>query len=194
MERKKSDFVSGIGTVFEIIKALSVAVTSLGGKDEDLRRIIGDPQLCKELAKLIVGNNLNFYRISVISDINEAVASGQYGWSNSKINSAYFTADSPHDCEVFLKHFDTRMSTDNVLKALDVEGLRPATISELLALGAQHPQLQQFPIVALGTIWQDQNSYSRFVGCLGMESGTRKLYLSTYRDDWNDDCRFLAVR
>jgi hypothetical protein len=86
------------------------------------------------------------------------------------------------------------MSTDAVLKALDEEGLRPATISELLAVGIQHSKLQlQFPIIALGSVWQSSNGIRR-VGYLSSDGGKRELGLNWLGNDWNDTCRFAAVR
>lgn len=194
MARQKSEFVSGLGTGFEIIKALSDEVNALGGTDDNLRQIISNHQLRKELAKMLVGNTANIYPINVVGNINDAVKSGNYDWSNSDISDKHFTADQPHDCDLILKHFGKDMSTDAVLKALDAEGLRPATMSELLALGAQYPELQrQFPIIALGSVWQDLFG-SRYVGYLFSYGSKRELNLRYYDYDWSDLCRFAAIR
>lgn len=194
MARQKSEFVSGLGTGFEIIKSLSDEVNSLGGNDDSLRQILSNRTLRKELAKLIVGNTANVYPINVSGNIDEAVKAGNYNWFNDDINDAHFTADQPHETAIILRHFDKSMSTDAVLKALDEEGLRPATMSELLALGIQHPTLQlQFPIIALGSVWQDSGG-GRRVGGLNGDDGERKLSLFWIDVDWNDSCRFAAVR
>ncbi|MCB9802925.1 hypothetical protein H6761_02825 [Candidatus Nomurabacteria bacterium] len=194
MARQKSEFVSGLGTGFEIVKALSDEVNSLGGNDDNLRQIISNRTLRKELANLIVGNNAKIYQISVTGDISENVRFGNYDWSNSDINDRNFQADERHQCEIIFKHFDKSMSTDAVLKALDAEGLRPATMSELLALGIEYPELQrQFPIVALGSVWQSLSGH-RYVGYLnGLVSG-RGLFLSWVGSGWLGYCRFAAVR
>lgn len=192
--QQKSEFVSGLGTGFEIIKSLSDEVNSLGGDDDSLRQILSNRTLRKELAKLIVGNNANVYPISVVGTIEQQVVAGNYNWSNSDISDAHFTADQPHDTDVILCHFDKDMSTDAVLKALDEKGLRPATMSELLAVGIQHSKLQlQFPIIALGSVWQFSLG-RRDVGYLHSYACKRKLYLTWIGHDWHGTCRFAAVR
>lgn len=195
MARNKSEFVSASGTVFEIVKALSDEINSLGGDDSHLRKIISDRKLRKELAKKLVGNTaINVYQINVSGKINDAVKVGNYDWSNNDVNDQHFQADQSHGVEITLRHFDKAMNTDAVLKALDAEGLRPATISELLALGIQFPELQrQFPIIALGSFWRDSFAY-RHVGCLRSDGGERRLSLYWFSFDWNDCWRFAAVR
>ncbi len=55
MSRPKSEFLSALGVMFQIWKALVDEVLSLGGGDEDLRRIQTDSNLRRKLAELIVG-------------------------------------------------------------------------------------------------------------------------------------------
>lgn len=53
--RKKSEFVSGLGTAFEFVKAISDEVCELGGGDDDLRKVIAQATLRRNLAQLIMG-------------------------------------------------------------------------------------------------------------------------------------------
>ncbi|MBU1202933.1 hypothetical protein KKH39_02740 [Patescibacteria group bacterium] len=136
------------------------------------------------------------YRLEVSGDsISDMVRRGNYDWTNSNINDDYFTADAPHEANIIIfKHFGEDMSTKAVLKALDDDGLRPATMSELLELGICYPELQkQFPIVALGSISQDPYG-DRSVGFLYSVDGQRELGLDWIDDDWYDHFRFAAVR
>src|SRR3989344_1562887 len=56
MARKpKSEFLSGAGTAYEILKAISDAVRGKGGDDDDLRRLLSDKDLAREVASVIVG-------------------------------------------------------------------------------------------------------------------------------------------
>jgi len=52
---KKSEFLSALGVMFEVWKAVVDAVLAKGGTDDDLRRIKDEPGLAEKLADLIVG-------------------------------------------------------------------------------------------------------------------------------------------
>lgn len=54
MARKKSEFLSALGVVFEIGKAIIDAVFELGGNDDDLRRIVSDKELPRKIAEVIM--------------------------------------------------------------------------------------------------------------------------------------------
>lgn len=54
MARQKSEFLKSFGTAWEIFQALVNEVLALGGGDEDLRRVLKDSKLRKEIAQLIV--------------------------------------------------------------------------------------------------------------------------------------------
>lgn len=56
MARQKSEFLSALGTLFEIVKSLIEEVRSLGGGDEHFRRIVSDKKLRRKLAEFIVEN------------------------------------------------------------------------------------------------------------------------------------------
>lgn len=195
MARQKSEFVSALGTAFEMVKLIAEEVYALGGSDNDLRRIIKDRKLRQQIAKLLVTNLGEGYPLDVFGhSIDELVKQGNYDWANDSINDRNFKADEMHQTEVFLKHFGQSMSTEAVLKALDADGLRPATMSELLEFGIRYPELQrQFPIVALGSFWQSPDG-NRFVGCLFYCVGQRRLLLRWLDHDWHGNYRFAAVR
>ncbi len=54
MARQKSDFLKSLGTMLEIWKAIVDEVLSLGGNDENLRRILTSKTLRRQIAELIV--------------------------------------------------------------------------------------------------------------------------------------------
>jgi hypothetical protein len=54
MARPKSEFLSAMGVAWQIFQAIVNEVLSLGGKDDDLRRILKDGKLRREIASLIV--------------------------------------------------------------------------------------------------------------------------------------------
>lgn len=54
--KKKSPFLSAFGTAFQIFKALTDAVLDIGGEDDDVRRILIDTDLRRDLATRIVAS------------------------------------------------------------------------------------------------------------------------------------------
>ena len=84
--------------------------------------------------------------------------------------------------------------TDLIITSMFLDGLRPATLAELLALGEQHPYLQlQYNIVAFGSLWV--NTY-RYVPTLTSTSGKteRILSITHFSQSWFDQYRFAAVQ
>jgi len=128
--------------------------------------------------------------------IAEGIKAGEYNWSNDSINDKNFkrTGKGTEVTEIILVHFDKSMSTDKALKELEKRNLRPADLQELLAIGEQHPDKQrQFPIIALGSVWQNPGG-SRGVPYLLRGGSDRGLGLRWLGIDWGDVCRFAAVR
>lgn len=128
--------------------------------------------------------------------IADGVAAGKYNWSNVDITDANFPrcGAGTESSEIVLVHFEKSMSTDNVLKELEECDLRPADIQELLAVGEQYPDMQrEFPIIALGSVWQLQDGH-QFVPFLFGVGSDRRLDLRWIVSDWVDNCRFAAVR
>jgi hypothetical protein len=127
--------------------------------------------------------------------VEEMVRAGKYDWSNDDITSKHFLSDRKGTTQVRIQliHFNRAMESDDVLHELDKQGLRPATLPELLALGEKHPELQrQFPIVALGSVWRRLFG-DRRVACLYGHVGGRRLRLNWFDGRWCGDCRFAAV-
>ena len=144
-----------------------------------------------------MGNDSNLYSITVNYSLSleEMVAAGRYDWKNNDITAKHFSVkgEGVVDVDIELVHFDRVMdSSDEVIRELNV-GLRPAKIEELLAFGAKYPDVQrQFPIVALGSVWQHLDD--RHVPFLWGYSDERYLYLDWFGDRWRGNFRFLAVR
>ena len=125
------------------------------------------------------------------------IAAGHYDWVNSNITQDHFliTGSGTVELELELIQFKNPMSTDNVLKELDRQGYRPATLPELLAFGAKYPEKQrEFPIIAIGSVLLHSDG-DRCVPCLGEGSlKKRRLGLDWHGRAWGGNCRFLAVR
>jgi len=108
------------------------------------------------------------------------------------------------DIEIVLIHLDREASTGEVEMELDKHSLRPATLPELLSLGAGYPDLQlNHPIVALGTVrtddkggpmvWKRPFFSEHYVVFLDEKDSKRCLREKCY-GGWSDNCRFAAVR
>jgi hypothetical protein len=200
MAREKSELKSGIGKAVETFIALIEEVEDLGGSDEDTRRIKTDKTLRRQIAELLVSDRVISGRHNIVVNYDmplaNLIAAGRYDWKNGDINDQNFpiSGSGTSETEIALFHFNKSMSTDVVLDELDKRGFRAATLRELLALGADQPELQrQFPIIALGSIWRDPCD-NRGVAFLGRNGAERYLSLDWCEGDLGDFCRFAAVR
>jgi hypothetical protein len=131
--------------------------------------------------------------------LTDMIAAGKYDWVDKNITPENFPLEPKEGIErveVVLVHLDKMLTTDQVKVELDRKGLKPATIVELLALGAAHPDLQrEFPVMALGSAWRDPdgNLYSPSL----YEDGDQRdllLHWCNAGSRWGEDSRFLAVR
>lgn len=156
------------------------------------------------LQRLVEGQEINDQKtgevFQVIINYSKTFANmiktGKYDWVNNDITQEHFpiTGEGTIELKAELIHFGKTMSTDNVLKELDRRGLRPATLPELLAFGEKYPEKQrEFPVVSLGSVWT-VSSGNRRIPYLDESDSERSLYLNWYDFDWDDGCRFLAVR
>ncbi len=128
--------------------------------------------------------------------VEDGIKAGKYNWSNSNITSSHFPSEEAGTKEVSIEliYFGRNMETNEVLSELDKMGMRPATLKELLALGEKHPDLQrEFPIIALGSVWQVPDG-GRGCAYLGGGGSGRGLSLRWIGGGWIDCCRFAAVR
>ena len=131
--------------------------------------------------------------------VEQAITDGNYDWKNDDIIVKNFPI-SPEmigkKVEVVTKlfYFNRDISSNDGISEMKKAGYRPATLMELLALGAVHPELQrQFPIVALGSVWH-WACVGRFVPFLYVNDYKRGLKLSFVAGDWGAHYRFLGVR
>jgi len=134
------------------------------------------------------------YVVEVAGNISDQVKAGCYSWFNQSISDCSYTADQPHQAEVILKYFARSMSAHEVLRRLDEEGLRFATMSELLAFGIRYPDLQlQHPIVVFTYFRRSLRSGGLYAGCLERREEERILDFKEAEGIWSDSCRFLVV-
>jgi hypothetical protein len=171
-----------------------------GIRREHFTKLRSDADYAKRVAESVLATSAaqNLYSVTVDHSrtVEEMVAAGKCDWSNSDISSKHFPSDKKGKVEVNIElvHFNRTMESDEVLRELDKQDLRPATLPELLAFGATYPDKQrEFPIVALGSVWRGLDG-DRVVACLYGNAGDRGLGLDWFVYGWGDDCRFAAVR
>ncbi len=134
-------------------------------------------------------------RVDYYRSLSGMIGAGSYNYHNEHINQRNFSLNGSgvDENKAALVSFDEPMESDQVLAALSERGLTPAPIEVLLALGEQHPDLQrQFPIIALGSIWENDNGRKDVV-CLWGGSQGRRLFLQWYYYNWLPGYRFLVI-
>lgn len=151
----------------------------------------------KEKEQKVTGSVSQKHPVTVGYGVSMAkmVKAGKYDWVNGDIIQKNFPNEGNRTAEVdtVLVHLNKAASTDEVLRHLDSLGLRPATIAELLAFGVKYPEIQrEFPVIALGSVWQDSGGVRRSPYLRASGSG-RGLRLCWIDDGWAGVCRFLAV-
>lgn len=111
--------------------------------------------------------------------VEEMVKAGKYDWVELEITSDYRPVNchgiSRVDVVLVPIHLQS-MASEDLLRELDKQDLRPAEFPELLAFGATYPEKQRefAPIVALGSVSQYWDS-RRGAAYLGGGSGGRGL-------------------
>jgi hypothetical protein len=136
------------------------------------------------------------YNIFPNRSLDKMIEDGEYDWVNPNITADHFPIREKVRSEfsVVLFHFNRPVGSEDVIAEMNKDGYRPAAIEELLALGESQPNLQKkFPIVALGTIWEDADG-CRHVVFLWGSSGERNLDIHGFGSGWRDHYRFAAVR
>lgn len=149
------------------------------------------------LKPLGIRATITSYPMSINYDrsVKDGIKAGKYDWENDDITSKNFPSQetSTKEVAVELFHFGKDMSTDEVLAELDKQGFRAATLKEILALGEKQPDLQKdFPIIGLGSVWQDPGG-DRGCPYLSRDGSERSLSLRWVDNRWSGLCRFAAV-
>lgn len=186
-----------------ILQSLVEKLKKRGKSEDDLLRVVdahGDA-VADKIADVIAGTARkqgDTFPLSVNYDLplREAIEAGNYQGVNSSITSENFpsTRHGQAQLEILLVRYGSRMTSEEVLRELDKEGLRPAELPEFLAFGAAYPELQrQFSIIGLGSTWKDRKGY-RNVPCLYEASEARYLDLHWWDDGWYSYSRFAAIR
>jgi hypothetical protein len=139
------------------------------------------------------------YRVIVNygQNLDQMIEAGHYDYVNYDITVTNFPFKKKGMAEVSIKlvHFNRSIGSEEAIGELKKMGLRPATLPELLAFGAKYPRVQcQFPIAALGSVWQGGYGLGGVPYLWGSYAGERRLDLTSVQGRWDWNYRFAAVR
>jgi hypothetical protein len=200
----KSVFVSALGVLTGFFTNLVAGLKKDGLEDEQIHELLVGKRSEEFLDKIRataremvkgVGNGLRIV-VDYSKSLAEMISAGKYDWVNSDITSKRFPVKGQGRVELNAEfvYYGKLMSSDDIVKDVKERSLRPATLSELLAFGETYPDKQrEFPIVALGSVWQHWSG-DRSLASLHCLGSKRKLNLCIWESVWDGCCRFLAFR
>ncbi len=140
--------------------------------------------------------------VSYTQPLSDLIKSAEFNWVNSDITEKHFPINQRPNGAVEMKVFTVQdlvgatrsVTSKEVIQEMDNRGYRPAELPELLAFAMTNPDEQRkYPIVSLGSIWQDWLGDQGVPYLWGGGFG-RSLYLGWFDDGWDSRYRFLAVR
>ena len=128
--------------------------------------------------------------------LKSLIKKNKFDWINPVITSENFppqgNTGTVLNNKVKIFHFNETLSTEAVLRRLDDQGFRSATVYELLTWSQKSWNGKDF-VVALGSVWQRAPGHRR-VACLYEGASRRPRYLFWDGLDWLEVCRFAAVK
>jgi len=203
MSTKSSELARGASMAADVWHKLDKKVKEKGGTDDAMHRLAcaeGDAILDMFASHLVkveaVQNNRHPVKMKHAS-LQEAIDAGKYDYANDDITAKHFEMPDGEivvDTEIVLFHPDREIESDDAIAEMEQFGLRPATLTELLAFGETYPETQrEFPIICLGSSWVNADGH-RYVPYLEYWNDGRSLYLNWFDFEWYDYCRFAAVR
>ena len=174
---------------------IEALVNKLGGMEGVQKFLSGELIVASPTKASDLGTTLPLI-MDCTRSLKEMIKAGRYNWTNSDIKDKNFpiTEKGVFNTEAVLVHYNKVMKTEDILRDMESKGLVQGKIEHLLAVGEKYPNLQRdFPIVALGSSWQDPVG-DRVVPYLRGYGGRRYLYLNWIGVDWDESYRFLALR
>lgn len=126
-----------------------------------------------------------------MKNLQQLIKNNKLNYVNADINVENFPYNGLHG-PVDIIHFNKTISKNQVLKKLDDEGYRPATLYEVLTWAEKKWNGEDI-VVALGSVWQSLGG-RRDCPYLYRYGSERNLYLGWFDGDFDGICRFGAVR
>lgn len=139
------------------------------------------------------------FQVTVNYDLSveEAVSLGKYDIVHPDFASVHFPAErnGTMNIAVEILWFSYLATLDETLEDIEGWGFRPATLRELLAIGAQYPNYQrEHWIEALGSIGRDHRGNRVVPGLCGAGFDDRRLVPYSADGDHGEIVRLAVVR
>ena len=200
---KKSAVVSGMGLGLGMLTNADRIRKEFGITDEQFHVLsseVGDEHWRRLFEGMQKESSSRYetYTVTIggYKSLEDAIEAGRYDEINPMIDSEYFPLsrnEQKKDIEITLIYRDKYERSQDLIDEMDKVGYRSATHEELLALGAQYPELQRgFPIIELGAVVCIGGD--RHVIVLSYLDCERKLGLYWIDTKWPQSCRFAFVR
>ena len=128
-----------------------------------------------------------------MNKLEQLIKSIKFSYVNSAIENSFEYEKSRGEVELI--NFNKNISSEEVLKELDKQGLIPANLTELLEFAKNKPNEafnSDYLVIALGSVADVDGG--RRVPCLVDWDDGRRLFLYWFGDGWNSRSRFAAVR
>ncbi len=188
---RRQEFGKEVGLVHEVV----VTGRKVGADRAFWSTLAHDEELFRKVVGLVKARPAFRILVDYSLPLEDMIRAGNYDWVGSSIIQNF-----PSNCDwgvhgvtAELFHFDRTMNSDEAIAEMEEQGYRPATIVELLAFGAEHPELQrEFPIFALGSV-SPSHPGPRCVPYLSSASSKRHLGLARFDDRRRSYSRLLAV-
>jgi hypothetical protein len=207
--KKKSETASAIGVYAKIWIAIEASVLAKGGTHNDLYSLseAKDATVIDKIADLVVAANSKTKEVvqqvvdAMAGYLERLVAACNFSFAWEGITAARFpmppkpVSDKLEYVAFAIKQALTRAE---IIAAMAAEGLRPATLYELLVWAAKNPKEgTQYWVVALEQYFRDSGGDLYFAG-IGPDGDDRRelnyAWIDDLSDRWGTDDRFLAVR
>lgn len=140
----------------------------------------------------------NTYEVTLRCDFKKAVEAGKYSQIDEPLPQMKLLAENCQEgarVRVRLFQFDSGVTSEEAIVKMGKAGYYPSKWPRLLALGAEHPDLQRrWSIVALGSALRTPNLFALLV--LNAVEGKRALspYAEIPNFKWNPKNRFIGSR
>ena len=175
------------------------AIISLNGSALDLNRVLTEPDLATEMAKLIVGRpglslcHSGKFIVDYNLSLSKMIEASNYHCYHGGIVKEFSPKGSGrHEVELVMVELDGRFTTSEILRYMHRKGLVPAKIEHLLVYNTPYTQSNNtHSIMALGSVCT-----SGHCPYIRIENGKRGLSLCYNSDncEWPDNNIFLAVK
>lgn len=123
------------------------------------------------------------------------ISADNYYYVSEAIRAGYSSLPSKPTKTLLAKlfYYDCSTKKNDIVKEMNSVHRHPANLFELLAVGELYPHLQeQFPIVALDSVWYDNDGKPR-MPALSFSDNKRTLGLGLFEDGFLGHFCFLGI-